>query len=204
MRFIVAFCAIVSLCSAARADRIQIVGVVANYVTARDAVDIEIWLDRPLDMERETLLLRGGPEHVLGGSLGIDFYVQNGTRREPADEFSLLSRNYLTTPPELASTMLPDVAVEPKAMDGETRYVAAMSIAGDAIRLPEMQLNAGRFVYVANVYQDGGLIETVHGTSTVNAPRDTAVPEPSSVVLCLLGVVGVLGHRLVRRPRLRL
>lgn len=197
MRAILCAAALVSLCSAARAERINIVGVVANYVTERDAVDIEIWLDRPLDMERERLTFGGSRN---GDANGVRFSFANAT-----DSFNIQVTERANGS-VVSRVTTPDVPyVSDRAIrQGELRDIIATTIDADLIRLNDIVSGDMRFVYGANVVSSGELVANVWGYSTVNAPHDTAVPEPAAVVLCLLGVVGLGVHRLVRRPRLRL
>lgn len=208
MRFIVASCALLSLCSAVQAERIQIVGVVANYVTARDAVDIEIWLDRPLDMQEEWIAFAGS--HSTSESRPA-FRLENRTpgampQARPTETFTLLSyRKEQGSRVEVAERN----GIEPEVESMGERCSYAFSFDADELRLHEIFPDpfSGRdtFAFVALAYEVGGEVQSrVHGTSTINTPRNAAVPEPSAVVLCVLGVVGLATHRLVRRPRPRL
>lgn len=206
MRSILCAAALVSLCSAASAERIQIIGVVANYVTARDAVDIEIWLDRPLDIEQEWLAFVGA--HSTSESRPA-FRIENRTpgvipTAQPTETFTLLSyRKEQGSRVEVAER----AGIVPAIDARDDMHTVAFSFAADELRLheifPDPFSGLDTFAYVAMSYTVGGEVQAiVHGTSTINAPGDTAVPEPSSVVLLALGVVCVLCH-LVRRPRFR-
>jgi len=184
--------ALLSLGSAVRAERINIVGVVANYVTARDAVDIEIWLDRPLDMQRETLLFAGG-DGALGNSIpGIVFTIKNGSLQTPTDYFSLNTRRATSHPLGqvwVESTTRPVEHESAEAIrDGELRYVVGFTFTADTLRLDDMLLerpNEFRFTSTVTYTDDRGYIadDYVSGIATVNSPELIHSPEPSSLVL---------------------
>jgi hypothetical protein len=202
-----ALIALVSLCSAARAERIQIVGVVANYVTARNAVDIEIWLDRPLDMQSEWLSFGAGKSAVMSGADGVRFSFSNGpVNQPPRDYFDLVaSRRVSGSVVERETIDRFPVDIEERMRDGNMRHVISASISADDAWLDQIipdHYGQSTFTFAATVrfINDNGYLDTdsISGISTVNAPTLIHTPEPSTFIL-----LGIAALHLIAIPRLR-
>lgn len=183
----VVFCcaALAALCSVSRAERIHIMGVVANYVTARDAVDIEIWLDRAPDLTREFVTLEGGN----GLNVGVKFKIDN--RDAIPDRLNLTTGRVGGGGPMQERVFVPDIPTQTRQeqRDSEMRHIIAMSFPADTLRFDEFTPNASgelRFVWAASVQyvHDGhAQLDHANGWSTVDAHELVHAPEPSSLVL---------------------
>lgn len=203
MRFIVASCALLSLCSAAQAGQIRIMGVVANYVTAEDVVDVEIWMDRPLDMRTEWLSFTGGHPYVVDGTFdGPMFGVKNGTASAPIERFDIASWRQVSGS-QLDRVVREGVlfAHDEVVRNGVVRHVMSTTLSADELLFDQITAGNNRqfaFKAVIRFVNDRGFWDQdyVSGISTVNAPRLIHSPEPSSLVL-----IG-LAH-LIWLPRLR-
>lgn len=212
VRVLACAAALVSLCSAVRAERIQIVGVVANYVTARDVVDIEIWLDRPLNVQTDFLSFTGATPDLLkgNGGMGAVFGFSNGTRwtDDIRPEFDLTTRLYTGTQqnpipqPRVITEDIPVLRRDAIRL-GELRHVVSISFSADAINLDDMRLDpANVFLFNVNVYtpsENGDFWrDSVSDYSTIDRPIVTHAPEPSTFVL-----LGIAAIHLIGLPRLR-
>lgn len=210
MRMLLSAVLFVSLCSAVRAERIQIVGVVASYVTARDTVDIELWLDRPIEPARGEWLwfTGGGPFTVSSGEDGPLFNIVNRTIGSPSaaplDYFNLqvgrrqgggIADSSISTTQHIERQQL---------RNGAMAYGTVFTLPADSINFDAFARN-GTFSFkaIAQFNNNGAFgTDVVLGVSTVNSPQATHAPEPSAVALLGVGVVGLLVH-LVRRPGFR-
>jgi len=207
-------CALCALGSAARADFIQITGVVANYDTQRDVVDIEVWLDRPFDPALGEYVRFSGHHNWYPDFSSTRFELCNCHGRDVFDSFRFALETF-DMPPDRSGklneqiTMDIPVTMTERMRDGEMRTVVSTSLATDAIRFADFTpADSGRdeFAFSATVQSKfNGRFSTdvVGGTSTINAPRLITSPEPASVAIAAIGVVLLCVH-LRRRPRSRL
>lgn len=185
--------ALASLCSAAQAGQIRIMGVVANYVTAQNVVDVEIWLDRPLDMRTEWLSFGGGHPYVVDGTFdGPMFGFGNGPTNAPPLSYFNLSAWRRTNGSVTDRTTISDIPITHMEIDrnGVASHVMVATLLADDIRLASIiPDNAGRLTFAFSttlrfINDNGHLdIDSVSGISTVNSPRLIHSPEPSSLVL---------------------
>ena len=188
-----------------RAERIQILGVVANFVTARDAVDFEVWMDRPLDMSREWLDIQGGN----GNNNSVIFNAKNREGIVPRDFFVLTTGRYLQgSLIDVQATSHIPVDVRQRQRNDVPSTVYSFSFSTAEIRFDDFTPDAAgedRFVFqVAAHYVHNGYggYDKVDGWSTIDDPQLIRTPEPSSFALAGIGVVALLVH-LIRRPGFR-
>lgn len=188
MRFIVASCALLSLCSAVRAERINIEAASATYFSRTETLQLELWFDRSVDVP--------GAYIAVGG-----WRVDEATGHE--ESFSI-SNSWATRTDRFVAS-----AIEANER-GEV-------IRNEIMRELTRPLSSNRFV-IQIPFADTGLSDplfqmgaTVNGSSN---PRDTIgltfdvmsaiddrvihTPEPSTFVL-----LGLAAAHLIWLPRLR-
>lgn len=195
--------ALLCITSTAQAGRIAIEGVVANYVTARDTVDIEIWLDRPLEPGNgEWLWFTGGARQtVSNGEDGPFFYLANrvfgSPLATPLDYFNLQTGRRSLGGIADSLIRVAQHSSREEMRDSEMAYITSITVPADTLLLDSFAVD-GRFPFVVNVsYMHNGIRghDSVVGESTRDAPRLIHAPEPPSLVL--------LGLALIWLPRLR-
>jgi len=211
---VVLCCVLCTLGSVAHADFIQITGVIANYDTMRNRVDIEVWLDRPFDPALGEYVRFSGHHNWYPDFSSTQFQLCNCHGRNVFDSFRFALETF-DMPPDRSGklneqvTMDIPVTMTERMREGEMRTVVSTSLSTDAIRFDDFTpADSGRdeFAFSATVqskFNGRFATDVVGGTSTINAPRLITSPEPSSVAIAAIGVVLLYVH-LKRRPCVRL
>lgn len=192
MRFIVAFCAILSCCSAARAVPIYVASASATYWTATDTVEFVVNFTEPPNFvstaNEAYVSIAGSPPYPLPTNEW--FVIANGgPSGTTSDVFTI---TYASVDSEGTLTTSDRGLFDYELVDNT--LTAEVDFATLGISNPLFQFE------VAPFYQFPSAV----GMSSIDEVVLVHFPEPSSVIMCLLGVVGIAAHRLVRRPRLRL
>lgn len=190
MRFIVASCALLSLCSAVRAVPINITDISGTWIAQDDALELRFEFDRPpvltndfvtfvgytsLDLPQEAVNIRG--EFPPAGTMvarSVYVYQKGGG---PLGE-------------EVQVTLSDWHTVE-HSIDGNTLTVV--------LDVPELNLMGNELVFSARTSEWSD--RSIHGVTREGLLLLHA-PEPSAMAMAAIGVVGLLLHRLRRhRPR---
>ena len=190
MRSLLCAAALVSLCSPVVGERITITAASATYVTARDAVDIEIWFDRPVVLPDDWFSF-GGWEPYPNGRVKDMFAIRSDGNipAVPNDPFAIVRVSY-----DDRSRIVGEV------YSGVAAHEFSGNLFTATIPFAETGLANPRFEFVANAFSVSNWSEPLFGFSSIDE-RVIHTPEPSSVALAALGAV-LLGFHLVRRPRL--
>lgn len=187
--------ALLCIVSTAHAERIVITSASVTYFTATDRLEIVVQLSEPLNFA-------GGDYFSFGGAAnstppwGEMFAMNSEGRaaneiREPfyVGYVSYSSRGDIT---QRMAMGMPEVDTE------GSHFLATLPFSMAGLDDPEFTFWV-TWTRPLSIFHDSREYASLEGLSSVNQ-RVVYTTEPSAVSLCLIGVVGLVVHRLVRCP----
>lgn len=178
-------CAAIAVPAFAHAERIVVTSASATYFTATDQLEIVVTFDKPIDLTRHYFGFGGSP--VGQWPPTESFMIRNDDSRNDMDETMEITH----------SVYSPQYRTEFMGLADYTATDRSLTFLVDRAGLG---IGFTEFDFSATLRTETFWGEGILGRSHADA-RVIYTPEPASVVLGWLGVLGIVVHWLSRRPR---